>query len=185
MKNEGLRNNIWETRKSRINAEKRLSDLDSFVRFVNVYYSFFIITFSIFSIIADNHFLAVSNTFVSIALLISILYFNSLNYEQKAYNYRSNYTQLHKLELSITSELNDSEILEIKNEYCDLLNSTLNHIPYDYYSVFPSMSKEYRKSKPKDFSIRYYCGFLGRWVLKLIILLLPIAILILSGVLQC
>lgn len=55
---------------------------------------------------------------------------------ERAREYRKNYTELQKLEFDLKG-INESDIGAIKQiytKYCDLLDSSSNHIDFDYYT---------------------------------------------------
>lgn len=74
---EKLERNIWITRKCRINASERLHKSAKFVEFLNVYYSIFVITLSLISLIEHNDQFSFASIVLSIALTISIVYANA------------------------------------------------------------------------------------------------------------
>ena len=49
-----LRDQIWTTRVSRVNAEKRLVNKNSFIQGINIYYSCVTILFSILALINND-----------------------------------------------------------------------------------------------------------------------------------
>ena len=127
-----LKDQIWTTRVSRINAERRLVKKEKFIQGINIYYSCVTIIFSILSLINGDNNLSLITTFMSICLLVTILYLNAERYMDHARDYRSNYTALHKLEMRLEkSGITPKEIEEIRLEYCDLLDSAWNHTTYD------------------------------------------------------
>lgn len=65
---------IWITRISRIHSEKRLLEKENFCRILNVYYSFLTIVLSILSFVKKDDLLCLSAIFMSIFLLVAILY---------------------------------------------------------------------------------------------------------------
>ena len=52
--NKTLANQIWTTRVSRVNAEKRLINKESFFQAINIYYSCLTIIFSILTLLNGN-----------------------------------------------------------------------------------------------------------------------------------
>lgn len=130
-----LKDQIWTTRVSRINAERRLVKKEKFIQVINIYYSCVTIIFSVLSLINGDNNLSLITTFMSICLLVTILYLNAERYMDHARDYRSNYTALHKLEMRLENEIiSTDEIEKIRLEYCDLLDTTLNHTNLIYLS---------------------------------------------------
>ena len=113
-----LKDQIWTTRVSRINAERRLITKEKFIQGLNIYYSCVTIIFSILSLINGNNNLSLITTFMSICLLVTILYLNAERYMDHARDYRRNYTALHKLEMQLDNpSITLDEIAEIRLEY--------------------------------------------------------------------
>lgn len=100
-KYKGLADQIWTTRVSRVNAEKRLIAKESFAQGVNIYYSCVTIIFSILSLVHKDDKLSLMTVFMTISLLIVILYLNNQKYLEHAREYRKNYTALQKLEFEL------------------------------------------------------------------------------------
>ena len=92
---------IWITRISRIHSEKRLLEKENFCRILNVYYSFLTIVLSILSFVKKDDLLCLSAIFMSIFLLVAILYLDSQKLYERAKNYRNNYSSLYSLELRL------------------------------------------------------------------------------------
>lgn len=74
---EKFKNQVWCTRVSRINAEKRLMSKEKFIQFINIYYSVATVIYSIMSYINCDNKLSEVTIYITISLLISILYLNA------------------------------------------------------------------------------------------------------------
>ena len=96
-KYKDLSDQIWTTRISRVNAEKRLVNKEAFFQGINIYYSCVTIIFSILTLLNNNEKLSLMTVFMTISLLIVILYLNGQKYSEQAREYRKNYTELQKL----------------------------------------------------------------------------------------
>lgn len=171
-----LKNQIWTTRISRVNAEKRLINKEKLFQSINIYYSCMTIIFSIMSVINDDKNLSLLTTFITISLLISILYVNSQKYIELAKDYRNNYTNLQRLEFRLEhiEDCNDKKIIEIEDEYCDLLDASSNHITFDYYCTVYGSSGDYRKKRwSKNIKIKFYWGKIWRSMIGLLLIVLP------------
>lgn len=85
--------------------------------------------------------------FMTISLLIVILYLNGQKYSEQAREYRKNYTELQKLEFELNNiDGDDVDLIKnIYNRYCDLLDSSSNHISFDYYETVHGSIGEYKK----------------------------------------
>ena len=91
-KYKDLSDQIWTTRISRVNAEKRLIDKESFFQAINIYYSCVTIIFSILALLNNNEKLSLMTVFMTISLLVAILHLNGQKYLKQAREYRKNYT---------------------------------------------------------------------------------------------
>lgn len=176
MDKDKLKDTIWTTRISRVNAESRLLRKNSFIQGVNIYYSCVTIIFSILTLIENNYALSLITVFMTISLLVTILYLNSLKYSECAKDYRSNYTMLYKLELELSRDISEERIRQIEIEYCDLLDTSCNHIAFDYYCTMYGANDEFRKNKWNSIRHKYYFGIIWRFIVKVLVLLLPIAL---------
>lgn len=97
-KYKDLSDQIWTTRISRVNAEKRLINKEAFFQGINIYYSCVTIIFSILTLLNKNEKLSLMTVFMTISLLIVILYLNGQKYLEHAREYRKNYTELQKFQ---------------------------------------------------------------------------------------
>lgn len=181
-----LKDQIWTTRISRVNAERRLIRKENFIQAINIYYSCATIIFSILSIIEpnDNSQLGIITTFMSICLLVVILYTNSQRYLEHARAYRTNYAALQKLEFKLDKTgITEDEIAKIQMEYCDLIDCAWNHIQYDYYCTIHQSRGEFREKRWKfRVAAGFFWGKIWRAVVMIAITALPIVIYFLCGV---
>lgn len=184
MNKKSLQDQIWTTRVSRINAERRLIKKEKIIQGINIYYSCVTIIFSILSVLNGDAKLSLITTFMSICLLVTILYLNAERYLEHAKDYRSNYTALHKLEMRLDSDTIKPETLEeIRLEYCNLLDSAWNHIPYDYYCTVYQSTGDYRTNRwKKNIIAGFWWGKIWRATIIALLLFLPIVVYFLCGV---
>lgn len=184
METKVLKDQIWTTRVSRINAERRLVKKEKFIQGINIYYSCVTIIFSILSLINGDNDLSLITTFMSICLLVTILYLNAERYMDHARDYRSNYTALHKLEMRLeNTNISPEEIEKIRLEYCNLLDSAWNHTTYDYYCTVFQSSGDYRTSRWKNNVLAGFCwGKIWRATVMLALIILPLIVYYLCGV---
>ena len=170
-----LADQIWTTRVSRINAEKRLIKKEAFFQGINIYYSCITIIFSILALVKTNEKLSLMTVFMTISLFSAILYLNGQKNLEHAREYRKNYTELQKLEfdLKCIKESDMESIKTISTKYCDLLNLSNNHIPFDYYETVHGSSGEYREKRWKNVRGMYYWNVSWRVLLKGSIIILP------------
>lgn len=91
-KYKDLSDQIWTTRISRVNAEKRLINKEAFFQGINIYYSCVTIIFSILTLLNKNEKLSLMTVFMTISLLIVILYLNGQKYLEHAREYSKRQT---------------------------------------------------------------------------------------------
>ncbi len=176
-----LKDQIWFTRISRTNAERRLNEKVGFIQFVNIYYSLLSIICSILSYHFDDSKMGLFTIILTIILLLSIAYLNGQNYQEMAKDYRTNYTRLQMLEMEAAGSRKSIE--EINKDYCDLLDSSCNHIEFDYLKAISISYDEYKDKKDwKHKKIRYYWEISWRCFIKLTVIMAPIIILIICEV---
>lgn len=142
------------------------------------------IIFSILALINKDDILSLMTVFMTISLLIVILYLNGQNYLEYAREYRKNYTELQKLEFDLKSIDEDDigTIKEIYSKYCELLASSNNHISFDYYETVHGSSGMYWEKRWKYVRAKYYWNVIWRVILKLCIIVLPVVLYIVCEV---
>lgn len=179
-----FKDQVWATRISRVNAEKRLINKESFFQGINIYYSCVTIIFSILSLYYQDDRLSLMTVFMTISLLIAILYMNGQKYLEHAREYRKNYTAIHELEFQIghLNEEDEDELKNIEKKYCELLDSSSNHITYDYYYTVYRSNSDYKEKRWKNIRWRFYFGVLWRSVIKIVLIILPMFLYLLCGV---
>lgn len=177
MDTKKLRDTIWTTRISRVNAEQRLLNKEAFVEWLNIYYSFIIICLSIVLLQYNSKLLSYCNLFISLCLLLSILHLKSYKLKEQALSYRNNYSELYKLEMSLNDNIQENTFVEIQNKYCELLKESENHIPYDYYkTVFNSNYEYYKFHSSNMLLFKYFLNILYRFMVKTILVFFPLGI---------
>lgn len=186
MNPETLKNQIWTTRISRVNAERRLLMKEDFIQGINIYYSCILTIFSILSLVKPDNSsqLSLISTYMSVCLLIAILYTNSLRYREHARDYRTNYTALQKLEFRLNKpSITFDEMEAINDEYCTLLDGAANHIQFDYYCTVAQSRGQYRTDRWKGLvKVKYYWGVSWRVAIMLSIIAFPVGVYIMCGV---
>ncbi len=182
---EQLADQIWTTRISRVNAEKRLINKEMFFQGINIYYSCLTIIFSILALVNKDDILSLMTVFMTISVFVTILYLNGQKYLDHARGYRKNYTELQKLEFNLKC-INESDAETVKKvyiKYCNLLDSSSNHITFDYYEAVYGSTGEYRKRRWKNIRIKYYWNVFWRVLLKGCVIILPIVVYMICEVL--
>ena len=134
---EKLERNIWITRKCRINASERLLRSAKFVEFLNVYYSIFVITLSLLSLIEHNDQFSFASIVLSIALTISIVYANTTGLRDRSTALKQNYIDLQVLldQLFYIEATETEKVLTVSDKYAELLKLSENHLSIDLYRL--------------------------------------------------
>lgn len=102
---------------------------------INIYYSCYTAVLALLGLIIENKPLTVWSTALTVILAISIVYLNAQKYGNRAQELQTNYIALHKLLFDIeqAEAKNDISNLEIfTNKYCELLQTSENHINLNY-----------------------------------------------------
>lgn len=166
---EKVKNNIWKTRKARINMAERLNKLAEFIKFLNIYYSCAIIIINLIDISNSNYNFEILLLAMSIILTISIIFLDSQQYLERSEKIKNCYIDLQK----IYYEINIKNIEEKQEQYFEILRKNENHSEYDYYKVVIK-TKEITLRE----TIKYYFHNIIIFLFKSIIILLPIMLLI-------
>ena len=134
-----LKRRIWITRKARIHASERLAKGDFYSKLIMAYYSFATLSFSIIELKIRHlpTIFKLSDVLLGVLLFGSAIYVNTLSFSTRSAALKDCYLKLGKLELKIpsNSNLSDSQLSEISEEYNKILEGSENHSEYDYYSV--------------------------------------------------
>lgn len=173
-----LDNKLWVTRKSRINASERLLKAASFIDFINVYYSIFLIILSLISIspfCKDNGLTSYVGLAGSIALTISIIYATSLRYRERSAALKQNYIALQVLpdRLKFIPEENEESINSVQSEYTELLLTVENHTHIDYLNLLRT-GKVYNESMTFWNWCYFICYYLWDFLWKAVLVSAPI-----------
>ena len=186
MNPETLKNQIWTTRISRVNAERRLRRKESFIQGINIYYSCSLAVFSILSLVKPDNSgqLSLISTVMSVCLLVAILYTNSLRHLEQARDFRINYAAMQKLEFKLDKpDISFDEMAKINEEYCNLIDVGENHIQFDYYCTVAQSRGQYRKDRwIGSVKVKYYWGVFWRVVVMLSIIAFPVGVYLVCGV---
>lgn len=149
---DGLKNDVWTTRKARINMSERFIVKDQMWKLVNFVYSIYIIGLSILGI---NEKIGTQNynlliLFLSITIGMISLYSNSKNYNERALSLKYHYINLKKIynDLEVLDPQNHFEkIKELELIYLEELKVTENHTAFDNYKAIKNDSWQLEKFK--------------------------------------
>lgn len=156
---DSLKRSIYITRKSRINASERLINSEKFIQVINMYYSCFLCGMSVYSLISTDSFSIIS-TILSIVLTISIFFFSSQRFGDRAQYFKKNYIELQKLYFKIENLGEEENLKEYKNEYINLLLDSENHSTYDYYKAVLHLDEKLNKLALINYYLHNVCIFI-------------------------
>ncbi len=162
---ENFKDNIWLTRKARINTSERLNSISKYIKFLNVYYSCFIIAINLFDMYKDEYNFEYLLLAVSIILTISILFLDSQQYLERSEKIKKCYIDLQEMYYNV----NNVNLSSIRKEYYNILKDTENHSTYDYYKVLISINKATLEQK-----IAYWIHSIWDFLIRFFFIALPI-----------
>lgn len=173
---EKLKNQIWITRVSRTNAEKRLLRNDSFIQGINIYYSIITVIISICLLVWPSKTFNVLSLTMTVALLIVIMFFKSLRYPERANTFKQNYTQMQMLEFDL-DHCQEKDIQDIEKRYNQLIAQGENHKSCDYYRTLVESNEEYKKNRTelnwKMINKKYRWNLVCRGAIEIITVIFP------------
>lgn len=165
---EKLKDNIWKTRKARINTAERLNGYVKFIKFLNVYYSCSIIVINLIDISNSKYNFEILLLAMSIILTISIIFLDSQQYLERSEKIKNCYIDLQK----IYYDINEKNLVEKREEYYEILRRNENHSEFDYYKVLIQTKETTMKE-----TMKYYFHNVFILLFRVIIILLPIVLL--------
>ncbi|MBZ6535114.1 SLATT domain-containing protein [Acinetobacter seifertii] len=185
--------NVWWTRKAKIENEARLLKYDFHGQILLLWYSFFSVAMSILTL-NESSFLKsiIQNGEVDAKLLVvfSVLslfvstFVISQNFKERAAKIKFCYEQLKILYVKLIDNENINDIeKKLFEEYESILKSCENHLEKDYITAKVNLFLSVKdKSKvnphPTDYDfLRFYCNKITFLVIILFIYLFPILIL--------
>lgn len=149
---ESLQNKIWITRKSRIEASERLLRNDFHSHIIINLYATLLVIISVYDLYSTKIDLSLLAVIGSILVLTTSIFISSKNFRERSNFLKTCYIKLDKLQTKINS-LTDSEkesrILEISEEYNDILLNSENHLPVDFTKIKLSIPKQNREKSTK------------------------------------
>lgn len=167
-----LENAVWTTRKSRINAEERLLNINSFVQHINIYCACLSAAIAIVGLWYTNKALTMLGAVLAPIVTICVVFLNSQRYEQRAADIKRNYIKLQKIlyriqRLEFEEAIDLTELESLENEYCELMSAVENHRQCDYWkTVYRSASESKKEATPK-FDKWKHCLYRGIcWLLR-------------------
>lgn len=128
---EKLSDNVWFTRKARIQSEKRLKSNHTHTQLLLVVYSLFGAILSVV-ILRHNDLLGADTDIVmavfSIVILVISLVLTNFNFKERSDNFRKNYIHLQKIYFKVKKlEKESQDLTNVSDEYNEVLLSIENH----------------------------------------------------------
>lgn len=182
-------NQIWVTRKARINAAERLKRNDYISQVLLTYYSLFLIIITIVDMENDNMNFEILILILSIMILVLSVFTFSMNYKERSLTLKSAYIKMSKIrrevlkkEANKTSKGTPIDLSIEEQKYDDILEFTENHSMCDYIKVMHAVKdNEYYEDVNGDFTVASWTKFLfcifRRIFFSSILFLIPMIIL--------
>jgi hypothetical protein len=176
MSTKTLYDRVWETRKARINTEKRLLTYGIICDCLIPWISANLITINIIPKFSKYQNLNILSFSLSIIILVISIIISSRQFGVRASNMKSHYIELNKLLSKIKQSKND---YEYDSEYNTLLNQVENHSTMDYLKVMIEMKDKSETistiPKPTKFDIiHYYFSKLIFYSLIVLLFIIPL-----------
>lgn len=180
-----VKNNIWWTRQSRIQAERRLLSNLYNAELLLIWYSLWSVLVSIYLLESKDtipQYLFISFSVMTLAVS---LYVNAQSYKDRASRIKACYEKLGLLYQKYDSSKNEV-VKPSRDEYLECLDMCENHLSIDYYraivlerylSSVSQKDNEFQKNTKEPNLYVYgvfYIHFFGQLLLKIVLYGLPI-----------
>ena len=181
-----ISDNIWFTRKARIQASERLSSNDNHSQILLVTYSIINTCLSVMlikkiTLLGDNTDLML--VIMSLIILVTSLVVANKNFKGRALSLKAHYIELQRLYFKATdAEDKKEDLKQIREEYTKLLDIVENHAPID--DIIFRVSNESRLNTRKPTTTEKFKAYsyrLIRFILFATLYLLPIIIIIIAA----
>lgn len=179
--------NIWWTRKARIQAEKRLLANAVQTQLLLLWYSFWSVAVSIYYLTyaTESNYAGTSWVVFSVLVLCISGFINGLNFKERASLIKECYETLNGLYQKANEK--DAIIPDITTKYEQVLSVCENHKDIDYYKALCEtfLTRDPLKDHDKTptpyiwFQVSFY--IFRRWIFLLLFYLLPIALFFATG----
>ncbi|TCZ75064.1 SLATT domain-containing protein [Paenibacillus albiflavus] len=180
-----LKERVWKTKKSRMEAEARLIQNNLIADILVNYYTFAVIVYSILALVLDsgNSYsknITISTLVLSIGLFGITLFLSSVGFKQKATQFKDSYHKLDLLEIDINHLLRSAqfkskkqiidELYVLEQKYIYILSLTDNHhtIDHDRIVIMRKLKglSQYLKNK-------FYAKKILKWLLIVFLFIFP------------
>lgn len=154
--------NIWITKKCRMNAETRLNRYSTLAHLLTTYYSLLLIVFTVINENPDQYFTKISLC-LSIAILCLSLVMHGFKFGERALMHRQCYLSLN--DILSSSSTNEEKI----SKYTSIIDGYPNHSHIDYVSLIVlnefSSTKKLKNSEGEIHCTKSLIGlFVIRWI---------------------
>ncbi len=169
-----LSDKIWITRKTRIITEKRLRRNAILSEFSIIFFSLFIVFFSIWNFLHPSQNINLLLIYGAITLLAVSIFLSSQRFNERALAIRNCYIRLNELYFKVKNaeEVENSEsIQQFVTSYNDILLNIENHSEYDYLCLRYSLRNNQDTTLP-SFSWIDYFNFLVEKLIRLVLIIL-------------
>lgn len=122
---------VWWTKKARIKAEKRLLKLDFISQSLLLWYSLFLASYSIVTLVikANNDAESAIMVALSVMVLVVTLFVNNMKFKERAMLIKQCYEQLGDIYSNACQKVNEN----LDKEYQSILSISENHKEIDFY----------------------------------------------------
>jgi len=185
--------NVWWTRKARIQAEKRLLDNDFHAQVILLWYSFVAVAASVYAVkfsSANSDSAGIAWIIYSVLALCMSGFINGLSFKQRASLIKECYETLNNIfqrakRVEENDQLKSTSKDDLTAEYEQILGVCENHLTIDYYIALCEAYLTQPTSPDENCLNRIptafiWCsvawGLLKRWILRLAFYVLPIAL---------
>ena len=176
-----LENNIWKTYQSRIKAATRLLRSSKLLDAYSALYTICLTLLSVFTLINGDKLINYFSIFISIVVMGTTFYGNTMNFKDRYINMKDNYLKLGDLyHECLTQKIeNKFDIKHIYAKYSELLHTVENHTEYDYMSYLITDENE-RKNVTTFNKIKWHSKRIIHIIINLEIIFIPVFFVVLS-----
>ena len=177
-----LSEKIWITRKARIYTEQRLLNRALLTQAVMIFYSFLLLSVSVWDFVYPSKGLEIYSIVSAIAVLASSILLSSQRYSERAMMIKNCYIRLDELysKAKGIEKLGGEEGKgTVESEYTNILLNVENHSDYDFLSLRYSLRNNKETTLPKFTRGDYLAYFFAksyRILASIIVFVLPFII---------
>ena len=178
---ENFKNQVYTTRKARINSSERLMKKEHFIQGINIYYSCILIAISVYGLNNQSYIFSLLSIIASISLTLSLLYISAQKYSERAAALKKNYIELQELYYKLENFTEETpELTKYQQQYIELLHNSENHSEMDFLKTQVSLGKASVKN-----TLKYYTITVLIFGLKAFVIVAPIIIMVITVVFLC